>query len=97
MPADRFLGALLPLLYLIAVLVLSAVGAVWVVRQERRNPTSYSRRPDVLGSWRGLSTADQQEVDNAVLDAQEAVEEESRRTAGPAVEEGTGVNVVDRF
>lgn len=85
MPADRFPGALLPLLYLIAVLVLSAAGAVWVVRQERRSPTSYSRRPDVLDSWRGLSTADQEAVDNAALDAQEAVEE------------ATQVNVVDRL
>lgn len=75
----------MPLLYLIAVLVLSAAGAVWVVRQERRSPTSYSRRPDVLDSWRGLSTADQEAVDNAALDAQEAVEE------------ATQVNVVDRL
>jgi hypothetical protein len=79
MSADRLPGALLPLLYLLAVLVLSAGGFVWALRQERRNPTSYSRRPEVLASWRAKSTAEQAAHDNAVLNAAEAAEEAVRR------------------
>lgn len=81
MSADRLPGALLPLLYLLAVLVLSAVGVVWAVRQERRNPTSYSRRPEVVESWRVMSAAQQEAYDNAVLDAAEAAEAAAARTS----------------
>jgi hypothetical protein len=81
MSADRLPGALLPLLYLLAVLVLSAGGFVWAVRQERRNPTSYSRRPEVLASWRAMSAAQQEAHDNAALDAAEAAEVVAARTS----------------
>jgi hypothetical protein len=81
MSADRLPGALLPLLYLLALLVMSAAGVVWVVREERRNPSAYSRRPEVLESWRAMSTEAQEAHDNAELDAAEAAEVVAARTS----------------
>ena len=42
MPFDRLPGALLPLTYLLAVLVLSALGTWWLVRKERKESSSYT-------------------------------------------------------
>jgi hypothetical protein len=68
MSAERFPGALLPLLYVVAVLVLSAVGVVLVLRHERRHPSSYTGRSRVLGS------------DKDALDAAEMREQGRLRT-----------------
>ncbi|MBZ6211596.1 hypothetical protein KVH31_34440 [Streptomyces olivaceus] len=59
---------------LLVVLAVSAVGSVWVVRRERRRPSSYSRRPDVLAGWRALPSEVQAAHDEAALDAAEAAE-----------------------
>ncbi|MFF0009549.1 hypothetical protein ACFYQT_39845 [Streptomyces tibetensis] len=87
MSADRLPGALLPLLYLFALLVVSAAGLVWVVCQERRDPSAYSRRPEVLESWRAMSSAEQEAHDTAVLDAAEAAELAAGEAAERAVED----------
>lgn len=86
MSAAQGSQALVSLLELFAVLVVSAVGAWWVIRRERRHPSSYTRRPDVLAEWRGLSTAEQEEVDNASLDLAEQAEIDARQDAVEAAE-----------
>jgi hypothetical protein len=63
-----------------AILLVSAVGTVLHLLWERRRPSSYSRRPDVLARWRGMSTEAQAAADNAVLDAAEAAENAAART-----------------
>lgn len=92
MSSDRVPGAVLPLLYLIAVLLLSAAGAWWALRQERRKPTSYMRHMSVqeaearvaagdvpsLEEWRGL---DQVAWDDAALRAGAAAEERAKADA----------------
>lgn len=95
MPVDRLPGVFLPLLYVLAVLVLSAVGAVWVLRREREDPSSYSR----LGvpvhlpgegpspeEWAGMSTEEQEAWDNASLDAAEQAELDAEDDAREAAE-----------
>lgn len=66
MSAARIIGVSIPLF----LLVIAAVGALWVLRQERRDPSSYPRQEGVRGdlpAWRGLSTDQQREVDDAAL------------------------------
>ena len=87
MPFDRLPGALLPLTYLLAVLVLSALGTWWVVRKERKEPSSYTRSAEYLASmtaWRKLSAAAQEAVDNAALDMAEQAEIDAREDAQEA-------------
>ncbi|WP_158719372.1 hypothetical protein [Streptomyces sp. NBRC 110035] len=60
--------------WLLALLVVSVLGTRLALRGERRRPSSYSRRPDVLARWRAQSTEAQAAHDNAVLDAAEAAE-----------------------
>jgi len=82
MSAERFPGALLPLLYVVAVLVLSAVGVVLVLRHERRHPSSYTGQQEALeaagvvslADWRALSTEAQEAADTASLDRAEQAE-----------------------
>lgn len=112
MSSDRVPGAVLPLLYLIAVLLLSAVGAWWAVRQERREPSAYTRRMSVaeaesrvaagdvpsLEEWRHL---DQVAWDDAALRAGAAAEERAQADAveaagARAVEDAARVNVLFR-
>lgn len=82
MSAARVLGSLLPLVFLIAV-----VGIPLMLRRERRHPSSYTRRPDVLAEWRAMSTAEQEEVDNASLDLGEQAEIDARQDAVEAAED----------
>ncbi|GAA3591250.1 hypothetical protein [Streptomyces osmaniensis] len=69
-----------------AVLIVSVAGVVANLWWERRHPSSYTRRPDVLAEWRGLSTAEQEEVDNASLDLAEQAEIDARQDAAEAAE-----------
>ena len=64
-----------------AVLIVSVVGAWLAVWWERRRPSSYSRRPEVLASWRAMSAAQQEAYDIAVLDAAEAAENVAARVS----------------
>jgi hypothetical protein len=64
-----------------AILIVSVLGAVLAVWWERRRPSAYSRRPEVLASWRAQSAAQQEAHDNAVLDAAEAAEVAAARTS----------------
>jgi len=57
------------LVVLLFVLAVSAVGTVLYVRRERRRPSSYSRRLDVMAEWRVLPTAVQARRDAAQLKA----------------------------
>jgi hypothetical protein len=82
MSADRFPGATLPLLYVIAVLLLSAVGTVWVLRWEKAHPSSYPAQEAALEAagvasldgWLALPTDDQEAADTASLDEAEQAE-----------------------
>lgn len=76
MSADRLPGLILPLVFLIAV-----VGVWWALRRERREPTSYTRRPDVLEAWREMSAAQQEAYDNAQLNAAESAEVAAARAS----------------
>ncbi|MGI5398330.1 hypothetical protein ACQEVG_02495 [Streptomyces sp. CA-135486] len=83
MSAARLIGALVP----VSLLVISAVGTWWVLRQERRRPSSYTRRgvPVHLGGepsleeWRQMSTEAQAAYDTAVLDTAESAEATAAR------------------
>ncbi|NUS82756.1 MAG: hypothetical protein HOY75_08380 [Streptomyces sp.] len=66
------------------VMLVAVVGVWWMLRRERRNPTSYTRRPDVLADWDALSTAEQEAVDEAALDVGEQAEIDARCDAGEA-------------
>ena len=77
MSAARILGALLPVALL---LFASVVGTWWLAQRERRRPSSYSRRPEVLARWREMSAEAQAAHDTAVLDAAEAAENAAART-----------------
>ncbi|WP_326650618.1 hypothetical protein [Streptomyces sp. NBC_01750] len=76
MSGVRLIWALVP----VSLLVISAVGTWWVLRQERRRPSSYPRRgvPVHLGGepsleeWRQMSTEAQGAYNAAVLDAAES-------------------------
>ncbi|MFE6412640.1 hypothetical protein ACFVOR_37535 [Streptomyces sp. NPDC057837] len=83
MSAARILGASIP-----AVLLLIALfGTWWVVRQERRKPTSYTRQEPSPAQWRAMSTVEQEAYDNAVLDAAEAAEVAVRRAVDAQVQQ----------
>lgn len=69
---------------LIAVLVPSAVGGVLVVRKERRDPTSFTRRVDDLAWWGLLSADEQGEADSEALDVGERADAEARQDAAEA-------------
>lgn len=103
MPADRLPGAVLPLLYLIAVLLLSAVGAWWALRRERRDPSSFTGQQEALeaagvtsmAEWRRMSTVEQEAADTAALDRAEQAEldaEDDARESAQAVVERSRVN-----
>lgn len=85
MPAARVLGASIPLFLLLA----AVVGAWWVVREERRNPSSYperaARRSDLEG-WDALSTQEQEAADTAALDLAEQAELDAEDDAREAAQ-----------
>jgi hypothetical protein len=87
MSVTLFAGLSLPAIYLLAL-----VGTPVVLWWERRRPTAYSRRPEVLAAWRGMPVAVQEAHDTAVLDAAEAAEEAARR----AVEDAARTNALYR-
>jgi hypothetical protein len=64
-----------------AILIVSVLGTVLAVWWERRRPSAYSRRPEVVESWRAMSAAQQEAHDNAALDAAEAAENVAARTS----------------
>jgi len=91
--------ALVSALEIVVVLVLSGVGTWWVIRRERRAPSSYSRRPDVLAGWHAMSAAEQEDVDTASLDLAEQAEIDARADAVDAagvlaVETAARINVL---
>ncbi|MFG2970884.1 hypothetical protein ACGFZS_47210 [Streptomyces sp. NPDC048288] len=71
MSAARLIGAAVPL----TLLLIGVLGAVWVRRQERLEPSSFTRRPDGLAVWRSMSVSEQEAYDTAVLDAAQAAAE----------------------
>ena len=98
MSAARILGGLLPLVLLVA-----AAGIPWMLRWERRHPTSYTRRPAVapeLASWRALSAEDQEAADTAVLNRGEQADldavDNAREAAQVAVERAVQINTLTR-
>lgn len=107
MSSARLLGALVP----VSLLVIAAVGTWWVLREERRNPTSYTRKsaaavpgrtPMYLGGeptpeeWEGMTTAGQEAYDTAVLNASEAAEDAVRRAGEQKLERAVYVNSLYR-
>lgn len=92
--------ALVSALEILAVLVVSGVGCWWVIRWERRAPSSFSRRPDVLAGWRAMSAEEQEQVDTASLDMAEQAELDARadavEAAELAVENALRINVLNR-
>ncbi|WP_399559556.1 hypothetical protein OIA45_48955 (plasmid) [Streptomyces chartreusis] len=84
-----------------AVLIVSVLGTAWALWRERRNPTSYTRRPDALAEWRAMSAAEQEAADTASLDlAEQAVldaEYDAQEAAQLAVERATEINTLARF
>ncbi|MBA4866202.1 hypothetical protein H1V43_33760 [Streptomyces sp. PSKA54] len=81
------------LLIIPAVLLVSLAGTFLLLWQEKHHPSSYSRRPDVLDAWRGMSAAAQAAHDNAVLDAADAAE---NAVARAAVESAAKTNALFR-
>ncbi|MEU5043246.1 hypothetical protein [Streptomyces griseorubiginosus] len=70
---------------LTAVLVVAAVGGVWAVRLERRDPSSFTRGGDL--AWWGLLPAEEQEVyDTAVLDLAEQADLDAQADAEEAAQ-----------
>lgn len=67
-------------------LLIALVGTLWVVRQERRRPTSYTRQEPSPAQWRAMSAVEQEAYDNAVLDAAEAAEVAVRRAVDAQVQ-----------
>lgn len=106
MSSARLLGALVP----VSLLLIAAVGAWWVLREERRNPTSYTRKaaavpartPMYLGGeptpeeWEGMTAAGQEAYDTAVLNAAEAAEDAVRRAGEQKLERAVYVNSLYR-
>ncbi|MFF9287472.1 hypothetical protein [Streptomyces griseosporeus] len=91
MSAAWIAGLSIPGIYLLAGLSMPLL--LW---WERRRPSAYSRRPEVLAEWRGMSTEAQAAHDNAVLDAEEAAEEAARRAGQRAVEDAARTNALYR-
>jgi len=69
---------------LFAVYLVAAVGLCWALFRDRRNPSSYTRQPDVLAAWHAMSTAGQEAVDEAALDEAEQAEIDARQDAAEA-------------
>jgi hypothetical protein len=67
--------ALVSALEVVGVLALSGVGTWWVIRRERKNPTSYTRRAGALADWQAKSVSEQTEADDAALDTGERAEQ----------------------
>lgn len=80
MSSARIVGAVVPVM----LLLIALAGALWVRRQERRERSSYLRRPGVLADWHAMSTDAQRAHDNAALDAAEAAEHTTARMAEAA-------------
>jgi hypothetical protein len=80
MSAARILGALLPLVLLVA-----AAGVPWMLRRERRRP-SVPEPVREMRAWRSLSTAEQEAVDDAALDLAEQAELDAVDDAREAAE-----------
>jgi len=78
--------ALVSALEIVGVLAVSGVGCWWVIRRERKHPSSYSRRPDVLADWRAMSASEQEDVDTASLDMAEQAEMDARADAAEAAD-----------
>lgn len=89
-------AALIAGLSIPGVYVLSAVSMPLLLWWERRRPSAYSRRPEVLAGWREMSTEAQAAHDNAALDAAEAAEEAARRSGQRAVEDAARTNALYR-
>lgn len=96
--------ALVSLLELFAVLVVSAVGTWWLIRRERRTPTSYTRSPEylaaarsrearMLAEWRAMPASEQAKYDAEVIEATAAAEDDARAAAEHLVERRAIVNV----
>jgi len=81
-----------------AVLVVSAVGAGISTWWEKRHPTSYTRRPDVMGAWAAMTAGEQEAYDTAVLNRVEQAELYARvdaeEAARAAVEDAARRNVL---
>jgi hypothetical protein len=102
MSAARILGVLFPLVFLIAVF-----GIPWMLRREKRQPTSYPRRLSSqeaevrvaegrvpsLEEWRQLEGG-QAAWDAAVLRASAVAEENARDAARLAVERAANTNAL---
>jgi hypothetical protein len=82
MPVSRFPDDLVTaglLMALLVVLIVAGVGTWWALRRENQEPTSYTRL-GVPGEgpspeqWERMSTAEQEEFDNAALDEAEQAE-----------------------
>ena len=106
MSSARLLGALVP----VSLFVIAAVGAWWVLREERRNPTSYTRKsaaavpartPMYLGGeptpeeWEGMATAGREAYDTAVLNAAEVGSVETLQVADKIFERFGGAVGID--
>jgi short subunit dehydrogenase-like uncharacterized protein len=86
MPVSRFPNDLVTAWLVVAVLValiVAGVGTWWALRKENQEPTSYTRLGvpvDLPGEgpspeeWERMSTAEQEEFDNAALDEVEQAE-----------------------
>jgi hypothetical protein len=86
MPFSRFPNDLVAAWLVVAVLVVlivAGVGTWWALRKENQMPTSYTRLGapvDLPGEgpspeqWAAMSTAEQEEFDNAALDEAEQAE-----------------------
>lgn len=66
------------------VLLVSVAGVLLNLWWERRRPSSYTRQNAESARWRGLSTAEQEAVDEAALDAAEQAEIDARMEASKA-------------
>jgi hypothetical protein len=91
--------ALVSALEIVGVLVLSGAGTWWVIRRERKHPSSYTRGGDL--AWWGLLSAEEQEAaDLASLDMAEQAEMDARADAAEAadllaVETAARINVLN--
>lgn len=70
-----------------AVLLVAVAGVPVMLWWERRRPSSYTRQNAELAEWRAKSTAEQEAVDEAALDAAEQAEIDARMDAAEAAED----------
>lgn len=74
---------------LVVIYLRAAVGVGRMLRQERRDPSSYTRSPEYLGAlaaWQSMSTAEQEAVDEAAMDRAEQADMDARQDAAEAAE-----------